>query len=239
MNKKFRNALMYICFLLLIFGIVFLSGGIGNMNRSKQTPIPLEELTPDDLSKNIVVEGDIIYNYGAFMEEYTTNYGVKTGSSTYTYLIDLGDYGYIGVKTQNSQTSTLLEQQSDDTYAYFYEEGAGAPSPIHIKGRLRKLDDESYGFMKEALEYMGYSTREAELYGYAYYIETESYDNYAGTIKIGAIATGLGLILLIIIIISIIKSKKNQMAVPPTYAPQGDVPPMNDLSSTSSEFTEK
>lgn len=207
MKNFFQTRLLYIGIALIAMGAAFIIPGYRDHTAHAMDPISIEYLTPDMLTgKSLLVEGDIIGNYGAYMEEYTTNYGVKTGNSTYYYLIDLGDYGYIGLRTQ---AASQFDNQSDAYYDYLMGLSATPPESIHVKGILKKQTKQEYNYMLEYLQEMGYSVRESEQYGYQYVIYPDSEVDLAILYPFGIGSVIIGIVMIAIYIILKVKEKEN------------------------------
>lgn len=194
---RIKNVSFSLIIFLFIFGGVFVYMSLDDWKLSNTTPIDFNTLSPEDLETGLVVEGDLPYNYGAFMEEYTTNYGIKTGSSTYTYLIPIGDTQFMAI-TPHGELSSSLEQQADATLSYLLEETSVQPDSIHIKGQIRVLNSESLGYMQDYLVSMGYSRNQVSAYTCAYYINCETYDKWwiGLLIGLGCIILSIGLLLI-------------------------------------------
>ena len=64
---KYKN-LISVAIGLFIAGITFICIGVTEFYRSQVTPEDFNMLTADELKNNLIVEGDLYYNYGAFVE---------------------------------------------------------------------------------------------------------------------------------------------------------------------------
>lgn len=238
---RIKNVLSSLIFFLLIFGAVFVYMSLGDWKRSNTTPIDLNTLTPESLEKGLIIEGDLPCNYGAFMEEYSTNYGIKTGSSTYTYLIPIGDTQFMAIKPHGSESESRFDRQADATLAYLLEETSVPPDSIHIKGQIKALDSESLGYMQDYLISMGYSRNQVSAYTCAYYINCETYDKWWLGLLIGLGCLVLGIVLLLITLRSRGKLKKAsvsgnpdpQIAPNPSYT---NFTPYNPTTTVSNDF---
>lgn len=241
---RIKNVSFNLMIFLFLFGAVFVYMSLGDWKRSNTTPIDLNTLTPGNLESGLIVEGDLPCNYGAFMEEYTTNYGVKTGSSTYTYLIPIGETQFMAVTPHGDRLISSFEQQADATLAYLLNESYVQPDSIHIKGQIKALDSESLGYMQDYLVSMGYSRNEVSAYTCAYYINCESYDKWwiGFLIGLGCIVLSIGL--LFITLRSRSRQKKAsvsagpapQMSPNPSYT---NFTPYNGTTSIPSDFETK
>lgn len=164
---------------LAIFGIVLLfrasekEKAIDGMEAFDINTVLIE-----DISENIVVEGDLQVNFGFFVEEYTTKNGARYSDSKYTYLIIVGEEGFIGVQVEGDNFYEKMESQTDETIAYLNGETSVMPQTIYIRGPVKRMDSESYQYMKEYLISMGYSEDEVNTYAYQYYIDTCYYTDW-------------------------------------------------------------
>lgn len=236
--KKFFSNLKLI---LIILGVIFIYMSIKDYIHKNTPPVDISTLTPATLEKGMIVEGDISYNFGAFMEEYSTRYGVKTGSSTYTYLIPIGNAEFMGIQPHGEDMTTQFDRQADATIAYMLDETTSQqPDTIHITGQIKTLNSESLGYMQEYLGYMGYSKNEASTYSCNYYISCESYDYWWVWLLIGIGCLALG-ILLLLSSLSITRRQKAVSATPqvspnPSYS---NFTPYNGTTTVSDDLESK
>lgn len=214
-----KKLLFYITFMALLTGGTFIWLSTANMIRGTKTPVDLNSLSPVMLEPNLIVEGELECNYGAFVEEYNTRYGIKTSESVYKYLIPIGEYEYIGIEPLNDSMEVAFDRQVEETLAYIYEETDSYPETVHVIGRIKKLDNQSLGYMKEYLLYMGYTQEEANRYACPYYLDCETYSNWGPGLVIGIVLLLIGIVLLVITFIS--SRKKPRVTVAPTLPEVG------------------
>lgn len=107
----------------------------------------------------------------------------------------------MGIQTLNNEMESSLKLQTDETFSYLLEETYLEPQPIHIKGRIKKLDSQSLEFMKEYLMEMGFTLEEANTYCCPYYIYCEQYDSWYVAVGTGVVILLPGIVCLIIFIV--------------------------------------
>ncbi|MBQ8983035.1 MAG: hypothetical protein IJ079_05540 [Lachnospiraceae bacterium] len=208
LNKNFT--LVIISVVLIAVGFGFLTPSINEKDPLDTAPISYSQMTSSNISPGQRIQGDIVGNYGAYMEEFTKISGIRAGTDYQFYLIDLGNNGYIGVKVPYGPLSQKFDEQSNDTYAYLSGQVLTMPAPISYNGVVQKASAFHQRYMKEYLVEMGYSDREAELYTSKYIIEQES--SSSPILKaIGPIMIFIGFAILIFFIISMIIQKKNRI----------------------------
>lgn len=182
---------------LFIVGAVFVYMSCGDLKRNNTTPVDFNTLTVADLEDELIVEGELWCNYGAFMEEYSTRNGVKVGDSKYKYLFPISDTQFMAIEPQNDEMDAYFDKQANETIAYILGESSAEPGSVHIKGRIKRLDSASMGYMKEYLISLGYTQNNVQSAVCAYYIDCETYDNWwiGFIIGLGFIALSIGLLI--------------------------------------------
>ncbi len=181
---------------LIVGGLVFsILSGIDIIDNLK-TPVNYQTMTIEDVKEGVMVEGNLFSNYGSYEEEYSTKNGVRTGSSRYYYMIDVGDQEYMGLYTGIKDLIAQLDRQTDETYDYLNGETEELPQPVHFKGKICKMTSEDEGYFNSMLREMGYTATEADMYGLKYYIEVISYEHQPVALAIGIVMllAGVGMI---------------------------------------------
>lgn len=198
----------------------------------------------EDITENVVLEGDLQVNFGSFVEEYTTKNGARYSDSRYTYLILVGESEFIGVQIEGDDLYGTMEQQTNESYSYLYGETFTEPQTVHIRGPVRKMDSQSYQYMKEFMISMGFSEDEVNTYAYPYYIDTCYYKNWQFLFWGGiiSIVIGVGTIIIKLLIENIkIKNRRKereQEFTAPPVAPASTFTPYqpSTLKGTGNEY---
>ena len=192
---------------LVILGVVFAFMGIRDIYYNSKTPSNFNEMLEADFEKGMIVEGDLYANLGYFEENYTTRNGVKSGNSHYNYMIPVGETQYMGLLNDTTNMETSLNTQAEVTISYMTGETTAEPEPVHFKGRVCKMSDETKGYMREYMVYLGFTEQEVDGYILPYYIKCENYEN-------GGLFALIGLVCLVIGILTYVvpymNARKNQ-----------------------------
>ncbi len=152
---------------------------------SFQDPIDMyaEDFDIIENGKGGHIEAEIYWSLGAFGYETTTTTknGRTTSSSTdYYYTIPAfdkdGETYYIALKVSESKRS-LLERITDDTWGYL--EGTiteWTDNTYDFEGTIKKLDNESYGYLVEFFEELEVYDDDADLKAHVLPLCLETYD---------------------------------------------------------------
>ena len=128
--------------LLVIFGKKMLASFTGYEN--------FESLTPDEIS-NQMVELDLRYNFGGFLEQYEENTTTKVQKTEYIYyIIETGDdyavdWRYMAVRVP-AWLESKMEAMADNTYEGYESD------PIHLAGEIRKLSSEELRYFNDTFK---------------------------------------------------------------------------------------
>lgn len=209
--KVFLSRIAYV---IIVFGIIFTYIGISDCYYNSKTPVDYATVKESDIQKGMIIEGDLYANYGAFQESYTTTNGVKTGNSKYSYMIPIGEKQYMGLENNTQSMEDELEKQADMTYNYLQNNSASEPNVIHFKGRVKKLDSESTGYLRDYMVDIGFSESEVTQYLLAYYIECEDYDGWLTELAIGVICLLIGGAILLIPVLIARKQNAANVGIP-------------------------
>lgn len=161
--------------------------------------VPFEKLGPDDLGHQMV-DVKLTLNWGAYRAEGTKN--TSTGRKTinyYYYVIGVSepsmeDFRYMAIKVPAKYHSDL-EDMSKNTFEGYYSE------PVYLSGQVRKLTGENYDHFKKTFLDDGWTEEEIAEGTVPYYIQVDA--SKSGTITMGCVVCGLGLVFIIIGIILI------------------------------------
>lgn len=175
----------------------------GDVIDNFKTPVNYNFMTAADVKDGTVVEGNLLYNFGSYEEQYTTGrFGNKTGSSSYWYLIPLiggEEEAYMGFYTGNQALISALDRQTEETYSI--SDTDTEPTPIHFKGKIVKMDSEDETYFRDGLLEFGLTLEEAQEYGIKSYIKVIFYDNLWIPFVIGIVTFLAGAAILIIMFI--------------------------------------
>lgn len=193
-----KNFLSRLAGVILVFGAILVWMSVSDAINASKTPVDYSTVKESEIEKGMIIEGDLSLNYGAFEESYTTTYGVKSGTSKYTYMIPVGDNKYIGLKNDSTSMQEQLENQANKTFSYLLGQSTSEPETIHFKGRVKKMDGETKGFLQDymmdavSVLDMGFSESEVDAHILDYYIECENYDNWGATLMVGIVLLLIG-----------------------------------------------
>ncbi|MCM1333489.1 MAG: hypothetical protein NC084_03315 [Bacteroides sp.] len=197
-----RNFLWRLGFILTLLGVMFTFMTRRDVIDNMKTPLNYNLMSASDVKEGAVVEGNLFVNYGSYEEQYTTGtFGNKTGSSSYWYLIPVGDEEFMGIYTGNSDLIATLNRQTDETYALLNEETDADPTVVHFKGKIVKMDSEDETYFRNGMLELGFTPEEIEQYGIKSYIKIIFFDNMWIPFAIGIVALLAGIAILIIMFI--------------------------------------
>ncbi len=167
----------------LILGIIFVLLGVilavtmtMKLIETSGTPEQFSSLTGDNIKTDILVEGDIEYNFG----NYETLYNQKSNGYKETlgqyFLIQLSDGQLIGFYTSEAETIAALNRQEDVYYDYMTGKSDIQPEKLHFKGVVQKMDFED---SKIFSNYIGeaFNLRSDEVGDTSICVYIENYDN--------------------------------------------------------------
>ena len=171
LRKKSIKKVMVAVIFLVVVGLIFVISQIPNLFAMLRGTTDFESLAPDEIKSNIIVEAEIEYNFGAFMEEYEKN--TKTNVTRTTdmwYVIWTGDdddidYRYMAIKVPESDVAAM-DAMAEATYYYEYVD------PIPYSGTIKKMDSETLQYFEDYFLESGFTREELGDYILPYYIET-------------------------------------------------------------------
>lgn len=220
--KEFLSRIMAI---VLVFGVLLTFMGGSDVIDSMKKPVDYETLLASDVKKNMIVEGDLYVNLGAYEEEYTTTNGVKTGSSKYSYLIPIGEEEFMGFKNRTDAEYQALEKQADAVYALLNGEDVEEPEPVHFIGKVKSLGKKEAGYMRSYLIDLGMTESEVDQYMLPYRIVSEDFSSGPAEL-IG------GLVLLVIALVLFLLSRRQKEKETMNYAAQTTSASVNSTMSS-------
>ena len=202
LRKKSFQKCVILAVLFLLAGANLIIFDVRDAYYSVFGCVDFTTLEPDEI-KSQLVEFDLTANFGCYLEEYEYNSDTYKRRTTSLYYIiwtgdDLSpDFRYMTVKVPASM------QKSMDTMADKISEGLSA-SPVHIFGKIKKLDNEEYSYFTESLTSAGWSQQEIQDYTLPYYIDYAYKDS---TLTVSLLMLGAGVVLLGMGIFRIVKGK--------------------------------
>lgn len=187
--------------MLAALGIVFTVMSAGDLIDSCKTPLNYNLMSVSDIKDGAIVEGNLFANLGSYEEYYTTGrFGGKTGSSSYWYLIPVGEEEFMGFYTGNQDLISALDRQANETWASL-DDDTVQPTPIHFKGKIVKMDAEDENYFRNGMLDCGFTLEEVQGYGIKSYIKVVFYDNLWIPLTIGSLTLLIGASILIIMFI--------------------------------------
>ncbi len=192
-----QNVILGIVFILL--GVVLAVSMVINLVNNSGTPADFSTLTEETIKSDMLVEGDIPYNFGNYETLYSeTSSGYKETKGQY-FMIQLSDGQLIGFYTSEAELINQLRQQGDVYYDLLTGAGDKEPEAIHFKGTVQEMDFEDG---KIFLEYIGdvFGMTMDEVGDNSICLYIENNDNSEATpifLVIGVVLAVLGLVFLI------------------------------------------
>ena len=153
-KQSIRTAVIwFLVLLILAAAIFFVSGAYGIFGML--SPKTLADLTPET-AVGAYVEDDIYILYGDFIEVEEYKNDRPTGKITGRYyLVDFDEIYYMGlsVHTGDLADADMLMDACDDLFAGEIGAEDVIPYALHVKGTIRKMDDEELGYYHSAVDY--------------------------------------------------------------------------------------
>ena len=171
------------------------------------------------LNKGDLIEGDVDMVLGAAVEEYSTNFGVRTSkdSSKLYYVIWLDNNRFALYETGNKEQYEKLEKLTDETFDYFdskdvYEESGDIDdlklpeSTMHLTGRVTSMPSDVKAYYVEwyndAVGDSDFSSRTETLM-----ITNADFSRFGMIVIVGAVSAALAVLSLILTLVFYKKSK--------------------------------
>lgn len=193
----FRNS-----FRLLTTGIAFLVIGViltvmaaGTLIDSAAAPADFNSLNAQDVKAGMIVEGDLEYNFGSYVELTMKKDNAPETTSGYYYLIGVGEESIMGLYAPVGTLSRQLDKQSSAFWDILNGESDVMPEKVHFKGKIKNMDDEDVDLFKQSLEKdWGYTGEEIEQYGVLLYVDAKEIKPQTVLLVIGIVVSLLGLL---------------------------------------------
>ena len=167
-KQSIKKSISLVVFLIAI-GVVLLCVGlptaIGHLKGSQV----FEELAPEEIKPHTIVDLNLKYNCGGYMEEYEKNKSTGRTRTTYIYYVIWtgdefdDDYRYISIKVPASYESQM-EDMAEGTYNH------SRTQAIAFSGEVQKMSNEDYEYYKEYFMDAGYTEAEFEEMTLPYHI---------------------------------------------------------------------
>lgn len=188
-----------------MMGVIMTALSAGDVIDSFKKPVNYNFMTAEEVKEGVVVEGNLLYNFGSYEESYQRGrFGQKMGGSAYYYLIPViagEEDAYLGFYTGNQELIAALDRQTEETYAMLDSGTDVQPTAIHFKGKITKMDNDDKNYFHQGLSQFGLTPEEASEYGKELYIKVIFYDNLWIPLVIGIVALLAGGAILIIMFI--------------------------------------
>lgn len=197
----FKNLLTRIKWGALIAGVLLIGAGIYSCIMAHKTPYDINQLMDGEAKAGMMVEGDLWCNYGVYEESYSSRYGIKQKSSeVWYYIIPVGEYDYMGVAVNANARGAEFDRQTDQTYDWIMDETGtvAEPNPLHIKGKVVKMDNKDKEYFTKALVECGFTQSEIDQYAEFLYVSAGSFDEWLVVLLVGVVLTAVGVVLVIV-----------------------------------------
>lgn len=192
----FRNSIRLLTtgIAFLVIGIVLTVMTVGDMIDNAKTPADFYSLSEQDIKAGMMVECDLEYNYGSYVEVTKEKDSGAKSIVGYYYMIDAGQESYMALYTPIKDLIKQLDAQADTLWDYWDGKSDAMPTPVHIKGKIEKMDKEDIGLFEDQLETFGFTSDEIDQYGLNYYIKVTDTSTHPILLVVGIVVTVLGLL---------------------------------------------
>ena len=186
----------------LIIGIVLTVMTLGDIIDNAKTPADYNQLQMEDFKEGMMVEGDLLDNYGWYENVTRENDSGAKNVVGYYYLIDAGDEGLMGlytpmkdlIKAKIRAEIKELDKQEEEGNDYYYGYSDTKPRTVHFKGKVCKMDSEDVKFFREYLSDQGLTSADIDEMGVELYIKVTDVSNNTPVLIIGIVISVLGLL---------------------------------------------
>lgn len=254
-NLKWRLAAVFIA--LLIGGIVVVSQSVKDSKAMSKGMPDFNTMTAADFEDGMFVQGTIyeLDDEFAYMEEYNTTFGIKTGKERVTahyYVMPLAqsyyseNVQYIGVCLSNVNQIAVAEQMMQETWDwwdYDIEPDEWTELPL-ASAKVTKMDSELQDYFYDWIMYGEESTDRADFVQYVapYIITFYNSEGMSNGLTVGIVILLIGVVGLAVMIVIWIKARQGYSA--PTAMPSypvssaggfsGDYNPVSGTDPTGS-----
>lgn len=172
-KKSLKSALVGAIILILIGGgLIFFQGP--EAFYAVVGYVDFESLTPGDIHSRMMVDVELIENYGCFAEWYEKNTSTNYRKTTdLYYVIYIGDeyavdFRFMAIKVPYSDKNKM-EEMAENTYNGYYSD------PVSFSGKIRKMNSEEYELFTEYFVYEdGFTMDQFEEITLPYCIQTQT-----------------------------------------------------------------
>ncbi len=178
----------------LVIGVILTVMAAGTIIDSATTPADFNNLSAQDVKAGMIVEGDLEYNYGSYVELSTKKDNAPEKTAGYYYLIDVGDESLMGLYTPVGTLSRQLDDQSEAFWDIMKGVSEDMPETIHFKGKIKSMTDEDVDLFKDELERLGFTSEEIEQYSVFLYVDAAEIKPQTVLLVIGIVVSLLGLL---------------------------------------------
>ncbi len=178
----------------LVIGVILTVMAAGTIIDSAATPVDFNNLKAQDVKAGMIVEGDLEYNYGSYVELTTKKDNAPEKTAGYYYLIDVGEESLMGLYTPVGTLSRQLDDQSEAFWDIMNGESEDMPETIHFKGKIKSMTDEDVDLFKDELERLGFTSEEIEQYSVFLYVDAAEIKPQTVLLVIGIVVSLLGLL---------------------------------------------
>lgn len=213
MKQLFNSRMLKLFIVLIVGGAIFFVLGLFDTIDSNKTPIDYNTMTPDQIKKGAIIEGDIYYNYGPFEQIDTKENGRTTGTA-YRYVIPVGEQEYVGIHFSEDSAISDMDKQTEETFDMIDGKRENTETVVHFKGKVQKMSKEDYGYFVDFMKSGGFTDEEISQYGSEYFIQVRLFGQGKYIMIIGAVLFIIGVIILVITI------SKSRGPKPAPMAPQ-------------------
>ena len=200
LKKKSIMRAIPLVLLFVIAGGVLFAAEFSNIRSLLRGHVKFETLLPDEINGDLIVEASINANFGAYMEEYSTNTKTNVTRTTDIYYViwtgddDSEDYKYMGIKVPASYGGQM-DRMAEATYNYEMSD------TIHFTGAVNKMSSEEYQYFREYFQESDWTDEEIDEYTLPYYISVGALTGGAATSAYVIFGIGIALIVFGVIIL--------------------------------------
>lgn len=132
----FRNSIRLLTtgIAFLVVGIILTVMSVGTIIDSSATPVNFNDLKTQDVKAGMIVEGDLEYNFGSYVELTMKKDNAPETTSGYYYLISVGEESIMGLYSPVGALSRQLDNQSEAFWDLFNGDSDVMPETVHFKG---------------------------------------------------------------------------------------------------------
>ena len=169
LKKKILKSSLFGSVILIIAGLGLAGWFALDAFHAATGYVDFTTLTPDQI-KSQLVETDLMYNFGCYLEAWEKNTKTNITKTTHYYYIILTgdeyatDYRYMSVKVPASFGSKM-DTITENTY------NGTTSTPLHLAGKIKKLDAEELSYFKSFLSEGGLTDADITESMLPYYIE--------------------------------------------------------------------